>query len=588
MNDNKTYRKSLFILSTIAVGLNLLMFIPFGKSFGSAEVLVKFILLPIVVAALNIIITLKKFGEYRPTNRFQSFASYLPIFSYLVASFIYVIFMVNRAEPTIAFSYSNYIFLMIGFATLAVGTICLLYIMDKVNLSLSKNQVNVIDILMYVAFALDIILMRVFVLDPYINIALNNSSVLNIIFGIVIGGAVLYLLFARLFRFYRTNEEFVVRDKNELIEKWCSKRNEAYSNAELVILYALHNYAKERFDVEESKISVQEGYVNVNSDELSKLKAKYKELKTSKSLADAKHQKMKAEYIALQNKVKLDVAKTELEGLEKQFEILNASITEENARLEDDIKQYEEEKRLFDEKLEQLEKEKAALLAELNFESIEQAREKERQEAEAKAANAIVAKPKIEKVFKPSYEEMVSYAQSLEGENLSVVINPAGNQHKFLVGKKPYLLMQKTNSDYRITFCVNEEDILGYLRNYPGEISVAKSPKGGNFLKISNTGELDEEFLKKLISEALPAELNAEKNALLAKEAEKQAKLEAKEQEKRNRELLREAERIVARAKREEEKAALKAKKEAEKQAAKLAAQKMKEENGNTSEENVA
>ena len=256
--------------------------------------------------------------------------------------------------------------------------------------------------------------------------------------------------------------------------------------------------------------------------------------------------------------------------------------------MDEDIKQYEEEKRLFDEKLEQLEKEKAALLAELNFESIEQAREKERQEAEAKAANAIVAKPKIEKVFKPSYEEMVSYAQSLEGENLSVVINPAGNQHKFLVGKKPYLLMQKTNSDYRITFCVNEEDILGYLRNYPGEISVAKSPKGGNFLKISNTGELDEEFLKKLISEALPAELNAEKNALLAKEAEKQAKLEAKEQEKRNRELLREAERIVARAKREEEKAALKAKKEAEKQAAKLAAQKMKEENGNTSEENVA
>ena len=41
----------------------------------------------------------------------------------------------------------------------------------------------------------------------------------------------------------------------------------------------------------ESKISVQEGYVNVNSDELSKLKAKYKELKTSKSLADAKHQR---------------------------------------------------------------------------------------------------------------------------------------------------------------------------------------------------------------------------------------------------------------------------------------------------------
>lgn len=104
--------------------------------------------------------------------------------------------MVNRAEPTIAFSYSNYIFLMIGFATLAVGTICLLYIMDKVNLSLSKNQVNVIDILMYVAFALDIILMRVFVLDPYINIALNNSSALNIILVLllVVPFCIFYLL----------------------------------------------------------------------------------------------------------------------------------------------------------------------------------------------------------------------------------------------------------------------------------------------------------------------------------------------------------------------------------------------------------
>ena len=42
-------------------------------------------------------------------------------------------------------------------------------------------------------------------------------------------------------------------------------------------------------------------------------------------------------------------------------------------------------------------------------------------------------------------------------------------------------------------------------------------------LDIMLPGMNGEEFLKKLISEALPAELNAEKNALLAKEAEKQA-----------------------------------------------------------------
>ena len=65
MIDNKTYRKSLFILSTISVVLNILMFIPFGKTFTNAESLIKFLLLPIVVGCLNLVITLKKFSEYR-------------------------------------------------------------------------------------------------------------------------------------------------------------------------------------------------------------------------------------------------------------------------------------------------------------------------------------------------------------------------------------------------------------------------------------------------------------------------------------------------------------------------------------------
>ena len=593
MIDNKTYRKSLFILSTISVVLNILMFIPFGKTFTNAESLIKFLLLPIVVGCLNLVITLKKFSEYRPTSRFQSYASYLPIFSYLVATFVYAIFMMNRADPMAVFSYNKYIFLMIGFAILAVGLSFLLCIMDKVNLYLTKNQINVLDIAIYVAFILDVILVKTTVLNPYVDVELANSSALNIIFGIVIGIAVLYLLFARAFRFYRANEEFTMRNKDELIEKWSKKRDEAYSDAELVILYSLHNYANTRFEIEdtENKIVTPEGYVSVNSEELTELKKKYKDLVANKKVVDKQHEKLKDEYIALQNKVKLDVAQAELEGLKKQKDLLDASIKEENTRLEDDVKQYEEELAAFEEKKAQLEKERTALLAELNFSSISEAREKERLEAEAKAMNARPARPKVEKVFKPSYEDMINFAKTIKGENLSVISNEAGTSHKFLVGKKPYLLLQKTNSDYRVTFCVKEEAIIDYLQSYPGEISVAKSPKGGNFLKIANTGELDEDLLKKVISESLAAELDAEEKAQAAKDAEKQAKLDAKEQEKRNRELLKEAERIVAKAKREEEKAALRAKREEEKQAAKLAAEEAKlakatsEKNTNSNEE---
>lgn len=576
MTNAEKNRKQLFILATVAISLCLVMFIPFGKTLGSLEKIVKFLVLPIVVAVLNLIITLTKFREYRPTNRFQSFASYAPIFAYYVSTFVYLVFLINRADPTAVLSYNAYIIAMILFGLLVVAISSLLLVMDKINLTLTKNQVNVLDVVLYISLVVDLVIVSKTIVNPYTGIELVNSSTGNIVFGILLGLVVLAAILYKLYRAYVNNEEFVVRNKQELIDKFENQKEMAYADAELIILHALNNYTDERYiileDEEETveNVALAEGTVAVASDELDALIKEVKELKHEKKQEVAKHAKLKADYIELQNKLKVHVAQTELDGLNKQSELLDASIKEETTRLQDDVDQYQTEKTQFDEKVAALQAEKVELLAKLGFESIEAVLADEAAKLEAKNA----PKPKVEKpekVFVPAFNDMLAIAQGIEGENLSSDVNPAGTQYKFVSGKKPFLLMQKTSSDYRVTFCVKEEDILEYLTKYPGVIEVAKSPKGGNFLKIANTGELDTELLTKIIKESLPALLDAERKAQEAKEAEAQAKLAAKEEEKRQRALLKEAERIVAKARREEEKAAAKAQKEAEKAAAKAA-----------------
>jgi hypothetical protein len=185
-------------------------------------------------------------------------------------------------------------------------------------------------------------------------------------------------------------------------------------------------------------------------------------------------------------------------------------------------------------------------------------------------------KPKVEKVLVPTYDEVLAIAKTVQGENIECNVNPNGTMHKFTSEGKVFLIMQKTASDYRVTFSVLEEDIMENLRKYPGVVEVAKTPKTGNFLRLVNKSEFDVETLKGFVTASLDCVKDAERRVQEAKEAEKQAKLEAKEQEKRNKELLKEAEKIVAKAKKDEEKAL----KEAEKAAAK--------ENNAPSEEEAA
>lgn len=567
MNNTNTNRRLLFILATVGVWLNVLMFIPFGKTFNQAESIVKFIVLPIVVAILNIVITVNKFADYRPNNRFQSFASYLPMFSYFTAAFTYLIFMTSRAVPTAVFGFYTYLILMICFALIAVAFVGLQLSMDRINLNLTKNQVNIIDVVVYIVFALDLVILRFAILKPYTGIALTNSSAANITVGIIMGIVIMGLLFLRLFIHYQNIDEFVSRNKADLLKEWQQLHDESYTEAELAILYSLHNYANTRFEVKEDQPVVEEyveGVVKVKDTDLEQLKGKVKQLNNHNHALENKYQKLRDEHMELKNQVEYNLAFAELEGYNKQLDVLNNSINEESKRVGDDIDQYEAEKAAFDEKVTAFEAEKAALLAKLGFESIAQAREKEEADRLAREQRRNEVKVKPEKVFKPSYDEVLGYAKSVEDENVSMVSNPNNTQQKFLYGNKPFLILQKTANYYRVTFCVKYEDIPEYLQGYPGEITVANSPKNGYYLMINNMGELDEELLQKIIREALPAFVYNEEQVALAKAEAKRLADAKKAEAKENARKLREYEKMQARTEKQILRDRLKAEKAAE------------------------
>lgn len=573
MHENKKYRSSLYILSSVALGLCFVLFIPFGSVLGKVEALIKFFVLPLAILIINALITVKKFEDYRPSSRFLSYVSYLPMFALVASLCVNLILISNRAEPTAVFSFEKYIVLIAVLTVVALLAVAVLFNLEKVNVKLSKNQVNIIDVLMYVACICVLVLAKLVVGDKYVNVELYNASALNIAVGLLIGLILLGALYLRSKQLYETNAEFVHRDKQALIDEWRKAHDDAYYNGELMVLLALNNYAKERLIFDEyEKVALPDGAVAVDKNELNSLEDEVKKLKSFKEAYASKHEKLKQKYFALQNKVKLDIANTELEGLNKQLSLLDSSIEEENARVQADVAQYEEEKAQFEEKKAQFDADKAALLAELNVESFEALKAKEEEQPAPKAE----PKPKVEKVLVPTYDEVLAMAKAVQGEEIECNVNPNGTMHKFTSAGKVFLIMQKTSSDYRVTFSVLEEDIMENLRKYPGVVEVAKTPKTGNFLRLINKSEFDVETLKGFVAASLDCVKDAERRIQEAKEADKQAKLEAKEQEKRNKELLKEAEKIVAKAKKEEEKAL----KEAEKAAAK--------ENNAPSEEEAA
>ncbi len=577
-------RRSMFILATISVVISFLTLIPFGTNgFSHIENLIKFTIFPIAIVLLSIVILGKKFKDYLPTDRALSFSSYVPVFGYLIALSVYTTFLINRADPVVHFTHFQYVLNMIGYGIILIGIIMCLSLFDRLAIKFTKFSVLLIDIAIVIAFYISTLMIKSKVANVYETIQLTNHTKLHTIVLVVIGLIFVTCIVLRMRSLFNGNEEFTIQDKEELLQKWEDTRNREYYDAELKILYSLVNYSADRLSIDLYAQDNTKAVKNANaridklSEKVNNLKSQLKEIKEREAIEQSRNHKMSLAYAQLKNQVKVEVATTELEASKKELEIITANLEKSKSDYQADLALYEEEKLELESKMESLLKEKEEVLVQIK--PVEE--EKVVEQPVASSTN----EEKKEKVFAFSYEELVKFAQSLDNPNLSVVVNPKGTMHRFLVGKKPYLITQKTSSDYRITFLGSDEKLIDYLRGYAGTISVANTPKGGNWLKCINKGEIEESFIKEIVSESLVVELANEKAAEEAKEAARLAKEAERAEEKANREKVRMAEKILAENEREaarlakeaereairQAKAAEKAKREAEKEAARLA-----------------
>ena len=150
---------------------------------------------------------------------------------------------------------------------------------------------------------------------------------------------------------------------------------------------------------------------------------------------------------------------------------------------------------------------------------------------------APVEEPKKEKAPKPKVDVLPSPTalRNYIGANYkdtNVVLDNDGESFKAFRGKKMFLNLKVTNSDYRIVFQRKPISITRLLVKYPS-ISKATSPQGDQWFKLVNKGDYEEADLQNIIEFSYKYLVDLEEKAAAAKE---KAKAKAAEKRKKERE----------------------------------------------------
>ena len=218
----------------------------------------------------------------------------------------------------------------------------------------------------------------------------------------------------------------------------------------------------------------------------------------------------------------LDIVESEeLKEINKQKEQLLKEIEDKNNKLSE-IRNKKSELEKSEEELRNAKATYEEELAEYNQYRVEFAAIPEEVETKKK-----------EKKFTPAFDKMVEYAKSFsDREGFKVNENAKGNLLKFYLGKKMFLVMQSTASDYRISFITTPDKFVKYVTSRPGVFVVPKNLSDNNWIKFTNKGKEETKVVKDIIKQAVQtAEAQiAEEKAL--KEAAKKEKAQARAKER--------------------------------------------------------
>ena len=564
------------ITNLLTFALCLLVVVPFGKTgISEGELTFKVLLAPIAILVLFILNSYVKYVVNASDNKYLSFSTYITIFGYAISILAYsVIVMVRTGSGPVLESGSNFIFTITPWivitSIMVVGAVLLGVLAVAIHrfvLLLSTKENLFFDIVLLILLIVFTSVMKG-LLYKHLNVELDGSALQFIVAPALIVLALETFLGYSMFNFLKYNEKYVYVSREELIEKWKAGRDEVYRQAQLDILYNLYRFSKNELGIEETPV-VEE-------------------------LAPVVQEEIIEEPVVEEEPVAEEAPVVE------ESPVVEETPVEEEAPVVEEATVVEEPQPEVIEVKEEVSEEHVEKLSEIESKINDLMKAKEELE-EVEEEAPVVEEPKVAyppKEFKPTFAEMVKYAQNFEG--VTYQGNAEGTNYKFFVGKKVFLILVDNPKDYRLTFLMDLPQASEYAQIFA--FSKAKSPKSIYSFKLVSKGEFGEEEIKSIIKGSYEMVETIKERELAAKEAEKarkaqeklEQKLAAMTEEQRVKYLERlakkeaeakltpeekaqiEADKLAEKARIEEEKAAAKAKSEEEKAAAKAKAEEEK------------
>lgn len=608
-------RKIFYLFAVISIALSLLVCIPFSlEKVTLFEIIVKYMVFPVTIGVFTFLCWSAKYRNYRPAVKYTTIVTYVPLFSYSAAVLFNTVLMIVRNSSV--YESMKFNGLVIGLSVILVALIFLSHSYYKFVIKLSKNEAMIIDIC-FAVLGLAYTICGCIVAFNYRSFGgFESESALYILVPLVLGLAAACLHVLTLNVQKEAREEYVVKNRLDLYKLWEENNLTAqkiYDFAHADLLETMFNYNLDTLGFEEVEEieEIEEPVENlVSSEEIEKLESKNSELQAEKDELSAINENLQSTNDSLENQIKdleeeVDALKARLDealaiiatSKEKIVDTLQ-KCAENDADLIMDSLQHSldvivsEREAIIDsrKKLEaELEAQKAELQAKLDEHAAKvaaeekakaEALEKARLDAERRAKEA-EERAKEKKPIIPPFTKFVEFAVSVYNgrEDVELSINDKQTLYKFVCSGTPFIVLQKTNNDYRITFLAKTEEMRELLYKFNGIVTFDKTVEyekakySIQSLKAVYKGDdsITFEDIQGLLTNSLQVLLEAEEleAAAIAKE---QA---AKERAKLAEQALREKERALAKEEARRQKEAQKQAEEAQKQAEEA----LKEEN---------
>ena len=543
----KSNKVVMYIISIVTIILGLVTAIPFRTlPFASncayvlnIEFFVKFIMIPEYALGASIfpnILKYKQIKNRQERSKLANIFSYLPVLVVIVGQLILLVHTLTfKYYPMSAGAHAVLLAICVCYL---VFMICVVFAVNKITVSLSRKANYIFDVIVGASLVIfSLLTWRILdayassygVAEGYIYGQSNVDPYLFFLYIILFFITVFYL--KGIFRTIKANETLVysqVLTNGQIDEIICEEYNHAYND----ILQEFEGFfAEELFeDTEEVEEPQEEAVEEVQEEQAEEVQEEVEEAQEEQA---EEVQEEQAEEVQEEVEETEDLSEIKVESLEDLNELnellvqTDAKNDEKAAEQAESIKnQIEEEKNALVNERAELEAYRAAAQAELaalqaQLDEIEETQEEVVEEAPVQK----------KKVFKPTFEQVVAFAKSLQEEDWKVTENIKEDTGigtiKFSKGKVQFLILQSTSSDYRITFLATEKKWSTILTGVKG-VSIPKNAKGNKWLKYVNKGIGETSVIKSFIRESVKGANEEIANILKAKEEEKQRRAEAK------------------------------------------------------------